>query len=425
MSTPGRHQHRELLTVIARTALAAAGAQRGVLLLERKGQWEIEAEARSDESPIEVMPGLSLSAAIVNQVASSRQEVLLNDATRQGPYTEDPYILARQPRSVLCLPLRGRETLSGILYLENHLTPGAFTPERVAVLKLLSSQSGLSLETARLYEKQEQYLHTLEAQLMAQEKLASLGMLTAGIAHEIKNPLNFVTNFARIAVELVGELSEQLDVRRARMDEGTRGMFQDGLSELRVTAEKIESHGMRADKIIHDVLMLSRGQRGERRPTNINRLLEESARLVYHGMRGSNPGFTLSLLMDLDESIEPIEVFPSELGRAFMNIIHNACYAVSKKRETAGAGFNPTLSLSTRKSGDRVEVGIRDNGTGIPLDVRDKLFMPFFTTKPVNEGTGLGLSITHEILVAEHGGSIEVDSREGEYTHFSISLPRS
>jgi predicted ATPase/signal transduction histidine kinase len=444
----------KLLAVVMQTVLATAGAQRGMLLLKTGSEWTIAAEGRGD-GHVEVAQGHPvaleaggeprLPAAIVNYVARSREDVVLDDAARGGLYTRDPYILATQPRSVLCTPLQHRGTLSAILYLENNLTTGAFTPERVGVLRILSSQAAISIENARLYEKQEEYSRTLEArveertrelqekngqlasalaalretqaQIVAQEKLASLGALTAGIAHEIKNPLNFVINFARIARELAADITTQLQ---------PRGQLGSDLSDLGEAVKEVEHHGQRADKIVRDMLLLSRGERGERRPTHINRLLEDSAQLVYRGLKGNDPTFMLSLVTDFDESLEPLEVFPSELSRAFVNIIQNACYAVNAKSKARSEGtFQPTLRLSTSRAGDRVKIDIRDNGVGIPRHARDKVFTPFFTTKPPNEGTGLGLAISHDILVAAHRGRIEIQSEEGEYTNVSILLPRS
>ena len=259
---------------------------------------------------------------------------------------------------------------------------------------------------------------------MQTEKLASLGQLTAGIAHEIKNPLNFVNNFAALSADLTDELNEVLrpagladDIRKA-VDELT-GLLKDNL-------EKVVQHGKRADSIVKNMLLHSREGSGEHRPADVNALVEESLNLAWHGARAEKSQFNVTLERDFDPDAGTIEVFPQEITRVLLNLISNGFYAVAKRvQESRKSGFDPVLRASTKNLGERVEIRIRDNGTGITAEVREKMFNPFFTTKPAGEGTGLGLSMSHDIIVKQHGGSIEVDSEPGKFTEFIIVLPRS
>jgi two-component system NtrC family sensor kinase len=255
------------------------------------------------------------------------------------------------------------------------------------------------------------------------EKLASLGQLTAGIAHEIKNPLNFVNNFSSVSVELIDELQETL--QRVAADEKTRADIAELSNTLRDNLRKIMQHGRRADSIIKNMLLHSRQGPGERRPTDINTLVEDSLNLAYHGARAEKQGFNITLQRFFDPGAGEIEVFPQEITRVLLNLIGNGFYAAAKRRASVGAGFEPTLAAATKNLGDRVEISIRDNGAGIPPEVREKMFNPFFTTKPAGEGTGLGLSLSHDIIVKQHSGSIDVDTEPGAFTEFRIVLPRT
>jgi signal transduction histidine kinase len=272
---------------------------------------------------------------------------------------------------------------------------------------LLRARIGASLEKKRLRD-----------QLMVQEKLASLGALTAGIAHEIRNPLNFVTNFAELAVELVGELRQDLG------GESRTGVT-DILTDLEKNAIKIREHGQRAEGIVKSMLMHSRGQAGERQPADLNALVEENVRLAYHSMRAQNAAFNVKIETDYDPAVGVVSMVPQDLGRVVLNIAGNAYYAVHLKKLSAGDVFQPTVRVSTRNLAGRVEIRVRDNGNGIPKDAREKIFLPFFTTKPAGSGTGLGLSISYDIVVREHHGELRLDSTEGEFAEFTVSLPKS
>jgi signal transduction histidine kinase len=290
---------------------------------------------------------------------------------------------------------------------------------------LLRARIGASLEKKWLRDAERERTRELEetlrqlretqAQLIVQEKMASLGALTAGIAHEIKNPLNFVTNFAQLTVDLVADLKEDL----------ARGMdVEDLLADLTGNAEKIRQHGQRADNIVRGMLMHSRGSAGQLEEGDLNAVLDQAAMLAYHGLRAKDNTFNVTIEKRYAENLGRVRMVTQDLSRVFLNIVNNACYASHQKAGTAGADYRPTLVLTTRDAGRHVEATIRDNGPGIPSAVLDKIFNPFFTTKPTGEGTGLGLSISHQIVVEQHKGTIQVESREGEGTEFRITLPK-
>ncbi|MFL5134586.1 MAG: sensor histidine kinase, partial [Microvirga sp.] len=263
-------------------------------------------------------------------------------------------------------------------------------------------------------------LKAVQANLIHAEKMASLGQLTAGIAHEIKNPLNFVNNFAALSIELIDELKDAIGSARQNEEQTAELM---GL--LAGTLDKVVQHGKRADSIVKNMLLHSRAASTERRLADINALVEESLNLAYHGARAEKQGFNVTIERSLDPFAGEVDVLPQEITRVFLNLISNGFYATVKRKERATAPYEPVLFAATRNLGDRVEIRIRDNGTGIPPEVKEKMFDPFFTTKPAGEGTGLGLSLSHDIVVKQHRGSIEVDTSPGEYTEFRIVLPRS
>jgi signal transduction histidine kinase len=467
----------KLLSKLMKIVIENAGAQKGFLILHsqptlgnEEGNWVIEAQGTVDSDDVTTLQSIAvdsidpdsqiplLSTAIINYVSRTQEDVVLNNAVYEGQFTRDSYIIYNQPKSILCIPLLYKGKLSGILYLENNLTTGAFTSDRVEVLKILSAQAAISIENSRLYEQLEDYSRTLEqkvktrtqeleqknqdlanllqklkatqAQIIAQEKLASLGALTAGIAHEIKNPLNFVNNFAELSVELTQELLEEIENQQDRLDSESRDYIEEILNDLKQNAKKINEHGKRADNIVHGMLMHSRGQTGDRQLTDINAMLAEAISLTYHGMRAKDAAFNIVIETDYDDNLDLINVVPQNISRAFINIINNACYAAYKKKmrfqaEGNAEEFLPKVILTTKNLGKYLEIHIQDNGGGIPQKLRDQIFNPFFTTKPPGEGTGLGLSITHDIIVQQHQGNIRVESEVNCYTLFIISLPKN
>jgi signal transduction histidine kinase len=268
-------------------------------------------------------------------------------------------------------------------------------------------------------------LKTAQASLLHAQKMAALGQLTAGIAHEIKNPLNFVNNFADLSVELLNELKETAAPAVASLGDDTRVEIDEIVAMLTGNLAKIAEHGRRADGIVKSMLAHSRGGSGDRQSTDVNALVEEALNLAYHGARAQDQNFNITLEREFDRDIAPVELVPQDVTRVFLNLFGNGFYAADKRRREAGDGFHPVLRVATRDLGEAVEIRVRDNGTGIPPELRDKLFQPFFTTKPTGEGTGLGLSISYDIITQQHGGTLEVDSTFGEFTQFTIRLPRS
>jgi signal transduction histidine kinase len=268
-------------------------------------------------------------------------------------------------------------------------------------------------------------LKTAQASLIHAEKMASLGQLTAGIAHEIKNPLNFVNNFATLSVELLDELKTTAAPALDTLDDVARAEISETVDMLTSNLDKIAQHGRRADGIVKSMLAHSRGSSGERQRVDLNALVEEALNLAYHGARAQDQSFNIALERQFTPAIPPIELVPQDVTRVFLNLISNGFHAAHKRLDEADdPGFRPTLSVATRDLGDAVEVRVRDNGIGIPPEIKDKLFQPFFTTKPTGEGTGLGLSISWDIVTQQHGGTITVDSEPGSFTEFTVRLPR-
>jgi PAS domain S-box-containing protein len=269
-------------------------------------------------------------------------------------------------------------------------------------------------------------LKTAQASLIQAEKMASLGQLTAGIAHEIKNPLNFVNNFAGLSVELLDELKESAAPAITALGDEKRAEIDETIEMLTGNLEKIAEHGKRADNIVKSMLEHSRSSSGERRSVDLNGLIEEALNLAYHGARAQDQSFNITLERNFAEAMPPIEIVPQDITRVCLNLFSNGFYAASKRQNEQGdLKFKPTLKVSTRDLGDAVEVRVCDNGIGIPPEIKDKLFQPFFTTKPTGEGTGLGLSISYDIVTQQHGGRIVVDSRVSEFTEFTVRLPRT
>ncbi|MEG5059024.1 amino acid permease [Microcoleus sp. A2-C5] len=270
----------------------------------------------------------------------------------------------------------------------------------------------------------EENLRAMQNQIIVQEKLASLGSLTAGIAHEIRNPLNFVNNFSEVSAELTDELFEELGNQGERLEPETNEYIAELLTDLKENLKKIHQHGERADKIVGNMLLHSRGQSGHWEPTDINSLLAEYINLAYHGMRAKETTFNITIETDYDNNIGKVDVVAQDIARVFLNIVSNACYALHKEKQERGEGFSPVLDVKTRNFDSRIEIRIRDNGPGIMPEVLDKIFNPFFTTKPPAEGTGLGLSISHDVVVQQHRGELKVETEVGNYTEFIITLPK-
>lgn len=264
----------------------------------------------------------------------------------------------------------------------------------------------------------------LREQIAKQEKMASLGMLTAGIAHEIQNPLNFVINFSKMSGKLLEDLEDILSEGSISLSEDDREELTEIMEDLKESVRRIAENGDRASSIIRNILLYSRGKEDEYLPTDLCRLTKEYVSLSYHAMRANHKNFNVTFEEDYDETLPQVSVIPQDFSRAVLNIMNNACYAVfAKSRGATGCGYNPTIRISLHKDGDSARLVIEDNGTGISPDIRKHLFTPFFTTKPVGEGTGLGLSITKSIIEQKHHGTIKVESEPGQYSRFTISIP--
>ena len=371
------------------------------------------------------------------RAVSSGRPVLVADLATEPAYLErDPWMVAGVDlagiRSMCAIPMMKDDALVGVVaFYRREVRP--FTEKQIALVQSFAAQAVIAIENARLLSELRQRtddlsasleeLRTAQDRLVQTEKLASLGQLTAGIAHEIKNPLNFVNNFSSLSVELIDELQEEL--AKVKVDDAAREEITELADTLKGNLEKIAQHGKRADSIVKNMLLHSREGSGEHRPVDVNGLVEESLNLAYHGARAEKQGFNITLERAFDPAAGEVDLYPQEVTRVLLNLISNGFYAATKRKAQAdGESFEPTLAASTKNLGDRVEIRIRDNGTGIPPEVKEKMFNPFFTTKPAGEGTGLGLSISHDIIVKQHAGTIAVDTEPGKFTEFTIVLPR-
>ena len=369
---------------------------------------------------------------IAGRAAFERRTIHSHDVLQEPGYELMEAVNQQAYRTVLAVPMLREGDLRGVIaILKTNVEP--FTTKQIELIETFADQAMIAIENVRLFENVEartrdltkslEDLRTAQDRLVQTEKLASLGQLTAGIAHEIKNPLNFINNFSGVSAELVDELREAM--KDLNSNEKGRSDITELMDTLRSNLDKVVQHGKRADAIVKNMLLHSHQGSGEHRPVAINTIVEESLKLAYHGARAEKQNFNIMVEQSLDPLAGEVDVFPQEITRVLINLISNGVYATREKVLPDGETYRPTLTASTKNLGDRVEVRIRDNGAGISPEVKDKMFNPFFTTKPAGEGTGLGLSISHDIVVKQHGGSIEVDTQPGEFTEVSIVLPRT
>jgi GAF domain-containing protein len=425
-----------VLTTIVGRAVQLSHTDTGAIYVfdEERKEFHLHATYGMSEAMIAAISGqhIGLGDGNVGAATTQRRPVQVADILDEPTSPVNEIILREGYRSILVIPLLSPDHIVGGLVVRRK-APGEFPKSTIELLQTFADQSVMAIENARLFESVEtrtrelakslEELRTTQDRLVQTEKLASLGQLTAGIAHEIKNPLNFVNNFSGVSAELVDELQEAL--KDVSLNEKRRSEITELMDTLRGNLDKVVQHGKRADAIVKNMLLHSREGSGEHRPVDINALVEEGLNLAYHGARAEKQGFNITLEKSFDPTAGEVDVVPQEITRALLNLISNGFYAATKRKAEANGGeYEPTLAATTMNLGDRVEIRIRDNGTGIPPEVKERLFTPFFTTKPAGEGTGLGLSISHDIIVKQHGGSIEVETQPGEFTEFRIVLPR-
>ena len=418
-----------LSTIVAKAA-QLSGTEAGAIYVfdDQRRAFHLRATYGMDQALIDSLTQRRISLDNPNfaQALAQPEPVQIADLKEQPTSTVNEIILRAGFRALMVAPLVRGDDVVGMLVVRRR-SPGGFAQNTVDLIKTFAAQSAVAIENAHLFHNVEaslKDLRTAQDRLVQTEKLASLGQLTAGIAHEIKNPLNFVNNFSAVSIELIDELREALG--GVDLDSKLRAEISEIADTLQGNLDKVVQHGKRADAIVKNMLLHSRQGSGEHRPVDINALVEESLNLAYHGARAEKQGFNITLEKSFDPAAGEVDLFPQEITRALLNLISNGFYAATKRKAEANGGdYEPTLAATTKNLGESVEIRIRDNGTGISPEVKEKLFNPFFTTKPAGEGTGLGLSISHDIIVKQHSGSIEVDTQPGEFTEFRIVLQRA
>jgi signal transduction histidine kinase len=426
---------KSVLTTLIDSAKSLCGASLGIITLRDGDVMRLQAESGCTQAFVDFMGANPIRPGretITGRVFMDGKPVHVADVQQDPEYNFGQAPTIGAYRAVLAVPLMRDGAVEGVLLL-GRPEPGPFSPRQMDLVQTFADQAVIAIENVRLFEQVQERtkelslsledLRTAQDRLVQTEKLASLGQLTAGIAHEIKNPLNFVNNFSALSAELIDELNDVL--KPAALDDKVRDEINELTQMLKGNLEKVVQHGKRADSIVKNMLLHSREGSGEHRPADINAIVEESLNLAYHGARAEKSGFNITLQRDFDPSAGMIDLYPQEITRVFLNLISNGFYAATKRKEAGDESFEPTLGATTKSLGNKVEIRIRDNGTGIPLEVKEKMFNPFFTTKPAGEGTGLGLSMSHDIVVKQHGGKIEVDTIPGAFTEFIITLPRT
>jgi signal transduction histidine kinase len=423
-----------VLETLIRSAVELSGANRGSIFLREGDVFPLKAASHTTPEFLQYWaanpPRAGRGSATHRVIASGKVETIPD--VLEDPEMEMPTGALARIRATLGVPMLRDNKVEGVLVLTRP-EPGLFTKSQIDLVQTFADQAVIAVENVRLFDETQARTRELAAsldnlraaqdRLVQTEKLASLGQLTAGIAHEIKNPLNFVNNFSSLSAELIDELGETL--APAPLDQKMRDEVSELTAMLKSNLEKVVQHGKRADSIVKNMLLHSREGSGEHRSTDINALVEESLNLAYHGARAEKLAFNITLTRDLDPEAGALELYPQEITRALLNFISNGFYAATRRKsEASDEAFEPLLSATTKNLGQTVQIRIRDNGTGVPPEVKEKMFNPFFTTKPAGEGTGLGLSMSHDIIVKQHGGKIDVETEPGLFTEFIITLPR-
>ena len=426
-----------VLHTLVESAARLCDADKGTITRQKDGNTFYRAESYGfsrefmnyvRDIPIQIQRGSASGRALLEG-----KIVHIHDVKADPEYTFVEAQRLGDFRTILAVPMLREEVPVGVLTLTRaEVRP--FTDRQIELVSIFADQAAIAIENVRLFESVEartrelakslEELRSTQDRLVQTQKLASLGQLTAGIAHEIKNPLNFVNNFSGVSAELIDELQEAL--RDVSLNEKKRIEITELTETLQANLDKVVQHGKRADAIVKNMLLHSRQGSEEHRLVDINALVDNGLNLAYHGARAETQGFNIKLERSLDPTAGEADIFPQDITRVLLNLISNGFYAATQRgAESNGGDYEPTLTAITKNLGDRVEISIRDNGTGIPPDVKEKIFNPFFTTKPAGEGTGLGLSISHDIIVKQHGGSIEVYTQPGEFTEIRVILPRA
>lgn len=455
----------KLLSQLMKIVIENAGAQKAVLILEKDQKWVIEAEQSTDSEEAILLKSLPIEGkgndiplAIIQYVLRTSENVVLDNPFKEGMFSSDAYISSKQPQSILCFPLIHKGKLTGVLYLENNLTRKAFTPNRVELLKLLTSQIATSIENALLYsnlsklsrdlkisnEKLADYNQNLERKvnarthelkdknkqledtltqikemqkrLIEQEKLVSLSSVSKSIAQEMRNPINYIYNFSTLACELLNELKDGSTHQNPAVKKLT--------NDIESNLIKICEHSHKADEIVTSMLKNSRNSESTLEPTDLNKLIKDYADLVYYSFYKKDPQFSITLETNYDSSIGKINAYTSNLGRVFYHIINNACESTNQKKQELEGTYSPIVAITTRNEKDSVFIRIWDNGKGITKEALDRVFTPFTSTILNSKNSGLGFSISHDIIVQEHGGKIEIKSQPDEFTEVIIHLPK-
>ncbi|WP_084302015.1 GAF domain-containing protein [Bradyrhizobium sp. WSM2254] len=424
-----------VLNTLVGSAARLCDADEGTIFRPSDGVFYLAASCGLDaeqENKLRTFASVPERGSVVGRTLLDAKTVHVPDVQADPEYAPSSARRRSNVRTMLGVPLLREGTPIGVFVLTRHMVR-PFSDKQIELATTFADQALIAIENVRLFEEVQERtrelsrslddLRAAQDRLIQTEKLASLGQLTAGIAHEIKNPLNFVNNFSSVSTELIDELNEVLEA--AKLDGKTKTEIDELTGMLRGNLEKVVQHGKRADSIVRNMLVHSRQGSGEHRPVDINAVMEESLNLAYHGARAERPAFNVTLQRAFDPAAGLVDIYPQEITRVFLNLISNGFYAAAKRKEGTAEGFEPIVSAATRSLGDKVEIRIRDNGTGIPPEVKEKLFNPFFTTKPAGEGTGLGLSMSHDIVVKQHGGTIDVKTEPGVFTEFIITLPRT